>query len=545
MSATKENFIRGAAVLAVFGLIGKMLGSVFRIPLTNIIGAQGMANYQVAYPVYALLIVVSASGLPAAVSRMVSERVSTGDWRGARKVFRVSLVSLAIIGAVSSVLLFSAASPIARAVKMPSASVSLMAISPALLFVSLLSAYRGYFQGLQMMTPTAVTQLVEQAVKLGAGLLFAFLWSKNGVEYGAAGALLGVALSECCALAVIMGVYRKKKRELVSLCARSANKRPVSTREILSDLAAIALPVTIGGCLMPAVGFADTLIVTNAMASVDYSAYNPLSAGASFGVLTGSVNPLINMPAVISLALCTSLVPAVSEARATRDYAALSRRSAFGLRLSVLIGLPCMAGMFVLAGPIVSLLYSAGLTPDELAVAEGLLRILSAGVLFLTVLQTMTGILQGAGHQFIPLFSLCAGAAVKVLLSVVLIRVPALNISGAAIGTSACYVVACALNTAAVIKYAKPRIRFFSGLAAPSLSAAVMGVFASFLYDALSRFGNTAAALISIAGAVLVYAAMLLITGSIKKEDMELLPGGIIVQKLMRGIRLSGGRRCG
>lgn len=538
MLKAKESFVRGAAVLAVFGILGKLMGSVFRIPLTNIIGAEGMANYQVAYPVYALLIVVSTAGIPAAISRMVAERVSTGDLRGARRVFSVAFAALAVIGVFSSVLLIFASGLLANAVKMPSSSLSLIMISPAILFVSLLSAYRGYFQGLQMMTPTAVTQLVEQTAKLCAGLFLSWLWSPKGAEYGAAGALLGVALSELCALAVIIFIYRSKKKYLDSLCARSTNTRAAATRSILRDLAAIALPVTIGGCLMPAVGFADTLIVTNVMAAVDYSAYNPLSAGASFGVLTGSVNPLINMPAVISLALCTSLVPAVSEARAMKDYASLSRRSAFGLRLSLIIGFPCAAGFFTLASPVVSLLYSGGLTPDELSVAADLLRTLSAGVLFLTMLQTMTGILQGAGHQIIPLLSLCAGAAVKVFLSVILIKVPALNISGAAFGTVACYAAASAVNAAAVIKYAKPSIKIISGCAAPALSAAVMGIFAYFLYAALSPLGNTAAALISIAGAILVYAVMLLITGTIKKEDTELLPGGIMIQKLMCGLKL-------
>jgi stage V sporulation protein B len=539
MSKNNETFVKGAAILAVFGLLGKLLGSIFRIPLTNIIGAEGMANYQIAYPVYALLIVISTSGLPAAISRMVAERVSVGDHRGAHKVFTTAFAILALLGTASAVLLFAVSGQIAAAVKMPSASLSLVMISPALLLVSLLSAYRGYFQGLQIMTPTAITQFVEQAVKLAAGLFLAYLWAPGGVEYGAAGALLGVSLSEACALIVIIVLYRRKSKNMLNFRLNTRNTQYSSGRSILRDLAAIALPVTLGGCLMPAVGFADTLIVTNAMAAVDYSSYNPLSAGASFGVLTGSVNPLINMPAVLSLALCMSLVPAISEARANGNISALRRRSAFGFKLSMLIGLPCAAGMYALARPVISLLYSGGLSADELAVGADLLRILSLGVLFLTVLQTLTGILQGAGHQIIPLISLGIGAAVKVVLSIVLIKIPSLNISGAAIGTVACYGVAAVINTAAVIKHIKPGIKTISGLLAPAASAAVMAAFVYFLCKLLSPVvGSTAATLLSIAGAIIIYSVLLLVTGSLKKEDMDLIPGGIIVKRFMYRIKL-------
>lgn len=538
MSKVKEGFIRGAAILAVFGLLGKLLGSIFRIPLTNIIGAEGMANYQVAYPVYALLVVISTAGIPTAISRMVSERVSLGNYRSAHKVFRTAFILLAVIGAALTAILIAASGPIARAVKIPSAYLSLVMISPSLFFVSLLSAYRGYFQGLQLMTPTALTQFVEQAAKLAAGLFFAYLWSGRGVAYGAAGALLGVTLSEVCALILIIVLYRRKKKELTEKRLWSIDFPYRHTRSIIYDLAAIALPITFGGCLMPAVGFADTLIVTNTMAAVDYSQYNPLSAGASFGVLTGSVNPLINMPAVLSLALCMSLVPAISEARAQKNSSMVSRRSALGFKLSMLIGLPCAVGLYILARPIITLLYAGGLTPEEINVGADLLRILSIGVLFLTMLQTMTGILQGAGHQCIPLITLGIGAAVKVILSLLLIRIPSLNISGAAIGTAACYGVAAVLNVAAVVKYTKPDIKLVSGVLAPALSTAVMGVFIYFLYGSLfSSLGNAVSALLSIAGAIIIYVVLLFITGSLKKDDMVLIPGGIIISRFMSRIK--------
>lgn len=534
MSNGQKSFVKGAAILGVAGLIVKFIGAIFRIPLTNIIGADGMANYQVAYPIYAALVVISTAGLPAAISKLVSERVSLGDYRGAHKVFQSAFKLLLIIGVLSTVVMLGLSGVLANAANIPSAKLSLMMIAPSLFFVSILSAYRGYFQGLQMMSPTAVTQLIEQAVKLGAGLYFAWLWFPKGVEYGAAGALLGVSISEIFALAVIILLYNRRKKQIKQKRRQSASITFQSRRSTVKDLLFTAIPITLGACLMPVVNFLDTLIVTNTMASVDYSAFNPLTPKTSFGVLTGSVNPLINMPAVLSLALCMSLVPAISEARAQKNPSLVSTRSAMGFKLSILIGLPCAVGMYLLAGPIITLLYSSGLEASELLVGTQLLQTLSIGVLFLTLLQTMTGVLQGAGHPTIPLVNLAIGAVVKVVISIVLIRIPSVNINGAALGTAACYGIAAVLNLAYVIKITKPSIKPFTGVLMPLLSTAAMGAVVFFMFNSFSAsLGKTTATLLCIAAAILVYIVMLFITRSISKEDMEYVPGGGRITRLM------------
>jgi len=541
MSKGQKSFVKGAAILGFAGLIVKIIGAVFRIPLSNIIGTAGMASYQVAYPIYAALLVISTAGLPTAISRMVSERVSVGDYRSAHKVFQKAFKVLLLIGIVSTAVMLAVSGPVANAAKIPEARLSLIMIAPSLLFVSLLSAYRGYFQGLQLMLPTALTQIVEQLIKLAAGLYFASLWwTKETPHMGAAGALLGVTLSEVVALALIIVMYNRKKWEIKEKRRMLPNTKFKAQRSILKDLLIIALPIALGGCIMPLVGAADTFIITNQMAGIDYSAYNPLTPKANYAVLTGLVNPLINMPAVLSLALCMSLVPALSEARAIKDQAMVSSRSAMGFRLGLLIGLPCAVGMYLLAEPIIRLLYaSEKITAAELAVGGELLRILAIGVLFLTLLQTLTGILQGAGHQFVPLVNLSIGAVVKVALSLILIRIPSFNINGAAIGTVACYGIAAILNMISVVRFTRPDIRFLSGFVAPIISTAVMGAAAWFLFQRLSAsHGNTTSVLVTILVAVLVYVVMVFLTGALRHEDMEYIPGGGRITRLMTRLRL-------
>ncbi len=536
MTKGQKSFVKGAAILGIAGLLVKLIGAVFRIPLTIIIGTDGMASYSVAYPIYAALVVLSTAGLPTAISRMVSERVSVGDYRGAHNVFQKAFRVLLLIGIVSTVVMLAVAGPVANTAKIPEAKLSLMMLAPALFFVSMLSAYRGYFQGLQHMFPTALTQIVEQLIKLGAGLLLAWLWwTPQAPHLGAAGALLGVSLSEVAALVLIIILYNRKKGDIIEKRRMLPNTEFKARRSIYMDLLVIALPIAIGGCIMPLVSTADTFIINNQMVNLDYSAFNPLSAKQNYSILTNIVNPLINMPAVLSLALCMSLVPAISEGRALKNPAMVSSRSAMGFKLGLLIGLPCAVGMYLLAEPIIQLLYSSDrISPTEIAIGGELLRILAIGVLFLTMLQTMTGILQGAGHQFVPLINLFIGAAVKVVLSIVLIRIPSLNINGAAIGTAACYGIAAVLNVISVARLTKPDIRFFSGFVMPLVSTAAMGVVTYLVFKIMSAsHGNTSSVLAAILAAMLVYVVMLFLTGSLKEADMEHIPGGGKITRLM------------
>jgi stage V sporulation protein B len=531
MTKGQKSFVKGAAILGFFGLIVKLIGMLFRIPLTNIIGAGGMANYHVAYPIYAALVVISTAGLPTAISRMVSERVTLGDYQGAHQVFKSALRALLFIGVLTTLLMLALSGVIARAAGYPDAVLGLVLIAPSLFFVALLSAYRGYFQGLQMMFPTAITQLIEQLIKLGAGLFLAWLWSSKGTQYGAAGALLGISISEVCALLVVIILYNRKKSAIQDKRRLAKSSAAISNKAVTAELFRIAIPIIVGASVMPLVGLLDTLLVKNLMVSAGFS---DSIAEASFGVLSGSVNPLINMPAVLSLALCMSLVPAISEARVQGSSAIVSGRSGMGFKLAILVGLPCAVGMYILADPIMKLLYTSGLTTDQLVLGGQLLRILSVGVLFLTILQTMTGILQGAGHQLQPVVNLSVGAAVKIALSIVLIRDPALNVQGAAIGTAVCYGIAAILNVIAVSRITKPDIRFLSGFIAPLISTAVMGAVAYFLFHRLSAdHSNAISTLIAILAAALVYIVMLFITGSLKRSDMEYIPGGGKMIRLM------------
>ncbi len=531
MGKTQKSFAKGAAILGGMGIVSKIIGAVYTIATTYIVGTRGMAYYTTAFPVYTFLLALSSAGLPVTISKMVSERTALNDYKAAHAVFRKAIKTMVGIGLVTTIFMIALSRPIATALGRPDASLTIVAIAPSLFFVAIISAFRGYFQGMRQMMPTAVSQIIEQVGKVGVGLLLAWLWIGKGEIYGAAGAVLGIAVSEVFAFIYLSIFYRLRKadfkKQIISLHHADL------TENIGRKLIYLATPIIVGACAMPLVQLADTAIITNTLNSMKSImlfgkevVLNSKIVDSLFSLLTAYVNPIVNMPAVFSLALAISLVPSISSSKARNDLRGISDKASIGLKLSMLIGLPCAAGLYLLSTPIIHLLF-AGLKGDNLIIAGNLMRIMSISVLFLTILQTMTGILQGLGKTYLPVINLFIGIGVKVLISIFFIRMPEVNIRGAAYGTVACYAIAALLDVICVVKYAKARLRIFHNFIKPMLATACMGfaIYVIMPYVAsgeYSRLMTIGAILIGI----VVYVFFAFLFGAINRWDMEYLPEG-------------------
>jgi stage V sporulation protein B len=524
MTQIQKNFVKGAAVLAAAGIIVKIIGAFYRIPLARLIDDLGMGYYQQAYPIYATMVVISTAGLPTAISKLVSEKVAKNDFAGAHNTFVVAWRVLLILGIVMSVAMALLARPISMLQKSAPAVYSLLALSPALFFVSMISAYRGYFQGLQYMAPTAVSQMAEQAGKLAFGLVLAYLiYAETGrPELGAMGALLGVTISEVIALFYMMAMYRRRKNEILSkIEGGPGGMEAAQIKAMLIQIVAIAVPVMLGALISPITQAIDTVVVSRTLQGIGYTAE---AAVSTFGILNGFVNPLINLPAVISLELAMSLVPTISQSRAENDNAAVGMKSSFGFKLALLVGLPCALAFFLLAEPILNFLYD--LSGAKLEMAVGLFRLLSVGVLFLTVIQTMTGVLQGLGKPFLPVISLGVGAAAKVIASVILISNPAINVYGAAIGTLICYAIAAVMDVAFVVRCAKIRVSPLNHVIKPVLATMAMGAAVYLVYRALGSHSNAVGVLAALLLGFIVYFLALVLIKGLTRDELEMAPGG-------------------
>ena len=308
--------MQGAVILGGAGIVIKIMGAFFRIPLGNLIGAEGMGYYQTAYPIYVLFLTLAVSGAPIAISKLVSERIAVGNHYEAHRVFRVSFVFLLAISIVSSSICFFGAGILVDAMGNSGSKYTMMAIAPALLFLPIAAAYRGYFQGMQDMGPTATSQIVEQFFRVVVGLFLAYFLIRFGKTYAAAGASFGATAGAAACIATMMAIYLKKKKTLAPFIEASTRESQESTKTILWNLLAIAVPVTIGAAIMPIM---NTIDVTIVMRRLQATGWTLEQANAMYGQLTGMAAPLINLPQVLTMAVAMSLVPAVSSAFKQKD----------------------------------------------------------------------------------------------------------------------------------------------------------------------------------------------------------------------------------
>lgn len=524
----KKSFVQGAVVLGIAGIIIKVLGAFFRIPLANLIGDEGMGYYQTAYPIYVLFLTLATAGIPIAISKMVSERIAVNEYHEAHRVFKVSFILLFSIGIVSAAICFFGAEQLVGAMGNPGAKFAMMAIAPALLFVPMQAAYRGYFQGMQDMKPTAVSQVTEQFFRVAAGLFLAYFLVRFGRQYAAAGASFGATAGGIGGLITVIIIYFMQRKKIHGNFAGSRRESREKSSSILAKIFIIAIPVTIGAAIMPIMNAIDVGIVMRRLQETGWS-YE--AANSMYGQLTGMAGPLINFPQVLTQAVAMSLVPAVAAAYKKKDMEFLRENVQTGLRMAIIIGFPCAFGLMSLAEPIMLLLYP--MQKESAVSAAPCLFVMAAGVIFLSTVQTLTGVLQGVGKQMIPVRNLFIGAIAKVFITYTLTGVESINVKGAAMGTVAAYIIAASLNLMAVKKYTGARFDLKLTYLKPAAATIVMSVAAIAVHRVLlDILGNSLATLLAVAAAASVYCVMLFLTKSITREEIATLPKGKTLLKI-------------
>lgn len=519
---SENKFLRGAAVLGIAGIIVKILGAFYRIPLGNILGTEGMGYYQTAYPLYVLLLTLSTSGFPVAIAKLVSEKRALGNYKGAFKVFKVAFVGLFAAGTITSIFVFFNGEKIVNYLGNPNAYFALMGLVPALFFVPMMSALRGFFQGQQKMEPTAMSQIGEQFFRVLFGLLLTYFLLESGLSVAAGGASFGGSLGALAGALIMFIIFFKRKLVLKEELNLSIGEEESSIK-IGKELLAIAIPITIGSAVVPIMNIIDTALVLNILQDIGYSRE---LANDLYGQLTGFAQTLVNLPQVFSVAIGASLVPAISQANAMKKYEDIKGMTLSGIRITLLIGLPAALGLYVLAEPIINLLYYKN--PIETIQSIGsLLTILSFSVIFLTLVQSLTAILQGLGRTLVPVINLFIGAIVKVILTYVLVAIPSINIKGAAISTVVAYLIAVILDIISVKKYANINYEVKDTFIKPLISAIGMAVVAKISYIVFENFiGSKLATIVAIGLAALCYVVLLFITGTITYDDFKLFGSG-------------------
>lgn len=528
---SKNAFLKGAFILTVAGIIVKIIGSANRIFLSRLLGGEGIGLYQMAYPVYQLALSVSSAGIPVAISILVAEKIARGDYHGAKRVFKISLSVMTVTGAFFSFLLYFGAGWLVdhQIVRDSRAYYALVALAPAIFFVTILSSFRGYFQGMQKMTPTAVSQIAEQFLRVVTMIVLAVVLLPYGLEYAAAGASFGAGPGALVGVLILYYYYwRHCGRERIRVS--DLTQRQESTYRIIRRIIKLALPVSLANIMLPLTANIDLLIVP---ARLEAAGYSVETATELFGYLTGMAVALINLPTILTASLAASLVPAISEASTLHNKKTISYRTATALRIANLIMIPSCAGLFLLASPISEMLYATPYAGSSIA-------ILSFGVVLLGIGQVTTGVLQGLGHTTIPLVNMVVAALIKVILSWHLTAIPEWGIKGAAWATNADFGVATLLNLFFIYRYTGVGLHVANTLKAVA-SASVMGIVVLFAYDFVMRevFSNTLAVLTAIFIGGIVYSVVIIFTGGLLRRDIENIPKlGPPLVKLLENLNL-------
>ena len=534
-ASAASKLMQGATILAIAGVMCKVLGGIFRIPLTNMIGAEGQSYYGAAYPVYQLFYTIATAGFPVAISRMVSERVARNDYINADKSFKIALQTCFGISAIVFAICCFGADQISDFVGNPGAAASIRAISIALLFTPFTASLRGYFQGLQIMTPSAVSQVAEQFIRVCAGLLLAYMFFRSNLELAAAGATFGASAGMIAAMIVLYFMYYRFRHQRRENAAQSAVVNE-TTKDRFKELIEIVIPITIGSSIMPLMMTIDLAVIMRRLQATGWS----LSMSKTlYGLISGYCDPLVNLPVVFIDAITISLIPAVTRAFTLKLKKDLDGNVKTGLKTMMIIAYPCAVGLIVLAGPILHLLYPT--KPDEAEMAIITLQILSLGIVTLSAMRTLSASLQGIGKMTLPVVNLGIGAVIKIILTYILVGIPSLNVNGAAIGTVIAYMTAALLNYMGLRRHADIDLDLKDIFIKPLWAALIMGVGAVGMYKLVFMVhpSNLIASGIAIMFAVLVYFVMVFLTGAVSREELALVPKGEALYNLAVKLRLA------
>lgn len=531
----KETFMQGVVTIMFSQILIKVLGLIYTLYLTNRdgFGDAGNAIYASGYQIYALLLTVSSIGVPNAISKLVSERLAVGDNKGANRIFKVALVTFGTLGAIGSMLLFFGAHVIAYSwTQIPESELTLVALAPAIFFVSISSVFRGYFNGRRTLKITARAQTLEQIFKtiftIGIVEIVAYATSTS-TEMMAAGANVATTLATFSSFAYLFMYYRLKRKEIGNEIQSSTNYKYENVKTIVKNILMVSIPLTLSSIMTSFNKNIDSFTVKRIL-----SGYMPADIATKlYGQLSGKVDTVTNLPLAINIAFATALVPAISAAKAKNDRESATKRTSFSLLTSMLIGLPCVVGMIVFAQPILNLLYP---NANEGAL---LLQLISVSVIFSILDQTINGALQGFGKVMVPATALGIGCLVKLVLNIILLKIPFFNVYGAAIGSIACHAVAFAIVFNVLKKYVKLDLPFNKFVIKPAIATTIMAVCSYTLYLLMDRIiSGGLATIIAMLFAVVIYLAAVVALKIYNKEDIYMLPKGDKIYKFLEKTKI-------
>lgn len=525
----KDTFFGGAAILAVGIIAVKVISAVYKMPLVNILGSSGYADFSAAFNIFNILLTVSTAGIPVAMSKMISEANSKQRYSQTHKIFRVSMLFFAAFGLLCSLVMFFGADFFADLMNDTKAAACMRVLAPSVALVSGLSVFRGYAQGCSNMTPSSVSQIIEALFKLIFGLTLAWYLIRvlGKPDYiGAAGAIAGVTVSELAALVYMGWNYLGARQNAPPPLRRERTDSPSA---ILKTCLLLAIPITITAASTSIITAVDNSLVLGRLQNAGLKLSED-GARALMGNYTG-VQTVYQIPAALMVAITASVIPAVTICFTQRDRKGAAKIVGSSLKTAALIAFPSGIGMLVLGKPIVQLLFP-GLDAE---IAGTILSILGIANVFVCLMLVATSILQAYNILTLPIFTMLIGGIIMVLFDFFMVGTVRFNIFGSPIGTCICFGTTCVLDLYLVSTVVSGYPSFAQLFGKPLAASVLMGATAWSIFGLTSDFiGVKLAVILAILVAIALYVVLLVLLQVLTADDLSLMPKGEQIGRLLR-----------
>ena len=545
---TKQNILKGAIILSIGVMLSKIIGLVYRIPLTNIIGDEGNGLYSSAYQVYIILLTLTATAIPAGLSKLIAEREATGKHKEAEHIFKITLKGGFICSLILAAIVVLGADLISD-LFFPGENVGkpIRVLVPTILVMTMVASLRGYFQGLGNMVPTASSQVIEQIFHVVFTVILAYLLIERSLLSAVTGATLGTAVGALAALLVLIVTYLKIKRERKPVLVAQKNFHQESNKVILKQVLGIMLPIIISTCVFSIMTFIDLSMITNllpeSLRQLKASGFLetvPIANVANVGIekiatsLKGQYgfqyNTFINIPISVIVQIAAASIPAIAASAAINKPEDINEKIKMISKLGMIIAAPVAIAFLLFGKPLIGLVLKEA-TGGEL---------LSAGavsLIFITIAQLSAAVLQAMGKPMQASIHAIVACIVKVIINYILIRIPQCHIFGVIYSTTICFAIYGILNLIYLYRHFAIKLEWKKVVIKPIICAVIMGAISYGLFVAMNLLmgREKLSMLLVIPVAIVVYFVVAIWTRTINKADLEGLPGG---KKLQRFIRI-------
>lgn len=574
-----QSFLKGAAILGSSMVIVRLMGMVYKILLSGMYGGVGTGLFNSAYALYNPLFMLSTAGFPIAISRTVSESIAKKRYRDVRQIHKLSVPIFVIAGLICFLAMLIGSFIYVRVINAPNAIFALLCLSPTIFFGCLMSIYRGYFEGMRNMTPTAVSEIIEASCKLFLGFTASFITLKLCMKaYYSSGYVLGIkcaseAEANAAAIPIAIGaaitgislgsffgfiflfVRYKRGGDGISVSELRSSPPPRRNNVIIRTLVRTAIPIGLGSIVMSLADMIDSTLVmkriynimeTNPDALLNvYGSLIPDEVLVSNNTHTylygcyGIALTLMMLVTAITQVFGTTALPSVTAAWTSGDKTKLKESMETVLRVTVLVTIPSGIGMSILAEPLLSLIYSSPNVANEVEIGSKVLAVMGISVIFIATSTPLCSMLQAIGRVDVPLKLFVAGMIMKIVVNYILVGIPEINIQGANVGSIVCYGFVTVTAMFILCRETKITPNFVSILIKPLIAAVICGVaayFSEILFDFV--FVQRIATLLAILTAIVVYFIVLLLIRAIKREDILQMPKGNKIVKVLEKRRL-------